>query len=99
MIRDCFIFLKAYRNLFGELEEIYNYFFAYYIGTEFDEDLCGIRYPIKLWHGRNRLFGDVPRTNNAIEGWHNSFRSIFGYLSPTFKNFVVKLKHEERSIF
>jgi len=71
-------------------------FLKYYVGSELEEIRNSVIYPINLWHARTRLFNDMPRTNNAIEGWHNSFRTIFGNLNPTFKNFMLKVKHEER---
>lgn len=97
-VRDVFMFLKAHGEFPIVLDELYNYFFTYYIGSE-QNNASNVVYPISLWHGRNRLLNDIPRTNNAIEGWHNSFRNIFGNLNPTFKNFMMNLKHEERAIF
>ncbi len=57
------------------------------------------KFLISMWHGRNRLFNDIPRTNNAMERWHNSFINTFGNLNPTFKNFALKLKHQERTVY
>jgi hypothetical protein len=92
-VRNCFYFLTSQASFPSELNDVYAYFFNYYIGFEL-HDL--VLYPIDPWHVRSRLFSDLPRTNNAIEGWHNSFRTIFGNLNPIFKNFMIKVKHEER---
>ena len=69
------------------------------MGTELDEILGRVSFPLHLWHARTRLFNDIPRNNNVIEGWHNSFRNIFGNLNPTLKNFMQQVKFEERSCF
>ena len=95
-ISDTFTFLRSHDRFPPVLSEIYDYFFIYYIGSELNNALGNILYPVELWNSRSRLFNDVPRTNNAIEGWHNTFRSSFGNLNPTFKNFMLKVKQEDR---
>jgi hypothetical protein len=38
---------------------------------------------------------NVPRTNNAIEGWHNSFSSILNAAHPSIWKFIKALKKED----
>ena len=49
---------------------------------------------VGLWCQRSNLFQNIPITNNAVEGWHNAFRSSFGSLNKTDRNFVKKLRDE-----
>ena len=38
---------------------------------------------------------DLPRTNNAVEGWHRSFQANVGTYHPNFWKFIDILKHEQ----
>jgi hypothetical protein len=40
---------------------------------------------------------NTPRTNNAIEGWHNVFANTFGTSKYSFSLLIEKLKNEEDS--
>lgn len=40
---------------------------------------------------------DLPRTNNAIEGWHNCFTSILNQCHPSIWKFILALKKEENT--
>ena len=51
-----------------------------------------------MWDSFNNVFYDIARTNNAIEGWHNVFRSSFEPLNKVARTFVKKLRNEEESI-
>lgn len=53
------------------------------------------KYPPSFWHCRNILEINVPRTNNAIEGWHNVFNSTFHTSRFSFPLLIEKLKDEE----
>jgi hypothetical protein len=68
-VRNCFYFLTSQASFPSELNDMYAYFFNYYIGSELHDVLDLVLYHIDLWHGRSRLFIDIPRTNNAIGGW------------------------------
>jgi hypothetical protein len=69
-------------------------FFYNYIGTE----LVLARFPISFWHFGNNFNIDIPRTNNAIEGWHSVFNSTFGTSNFSFHLLVEKMKFEEDAI-
>ena len=56
------------------LVEFAQYFQKVYVGQKFDNgtEIPGwYNYPI--WNMYDRLLQDKPRTNNALEGWHNAF--------------------------
>ncbi|XP_008189202.1 uncharacterized protein LOC103311386 [Acyrthosiphon pisum] len=41
--------------------------------------------------------GHLPRTNNAVEGWHNCFTSILNQCHPSIWKFILALKKEENT--
>lgn len=74
-----------------ELDTIYNYFFRNYVG---DSAL----FPIDLWHCSYLIENNIPRTNNAIEGWHFVFKSTFNNAKNSLPLLFQKLKDEEDAI-
>jgi hypothetical protein len=54
------------------------------------------KFPIKLWNCYDLIKNDIRRTNNAIEGWHNSFKSILNAVHPSIWKFIDALKKEEK---
>jgi hypothetical protein len=56
----------------SQLQVIYDYFFNTFINFEtriFD---------LNMWNILHCFSINVPKTNNAIEGWHNTFKNTFG---------------------
>jgi hypothetical protein len=94
-VRGTYFWLKNHPHFPQALNPLFDYFYNTYIG---DEDV-NVTYPVRLWNMRDNLLNDLPRTNNAIEGWHNIFRSSFGPLNKTPRNFVKKLLKEEEAIY
>ena len=39
---------------------------------------------MELWNMYNQTIDDLPRTNNAVEGWHRSFQANVGAYHPNF---------------
>ncbi|KAF0752026.1 MULE domain-containing protein, partial [Aphis craccivora] len=54
------------------------------------------RFPIELWNCYNLVKYDIPKTNNSVEGWHNSFNSTLNALHPSIWKFIEALKKEEK---
>ncbi|KAK0406841.1 hypothetical protein QR680_018839 [Steinernema hermaphroditum] len=53
---------------------------------------------VEFWNCRASILSDRPRTNNAIEGWHNAFKSHFGSaVHPSLSKIIVALQKEEAS--
>lgn len=75
------------------LTPLYDYFFNTFIGTN-----RNARYPPSIWHSQNINDKNIPKTNNAIEGWHNTFKNTFGSTKFSFHLLVLKLKNEEDAI-
>jgi hypothetical protein len=72
------------------LTDTYQYFYRNYIGSD-----GSVRFPIELWHCKHLIENDIPRTNNAIEGWHHVFNSTFFSSKYSLPIFFAKLKDEE----
>ena len=45
----------------------------------------------------NQILDDLPRTNNAVKGWHRSFQANVGAYHPNFWKFIDILKREQNS--
>ena len=60
----------------NELLLLYKFFIRNYISS----DDFFPRFPPYLWSIYDFILPDMPKTNNAIEGWHNAFK---GRLSRT----------------
>jgi len=52
-------------------------------------------FSIKTWNCYSMLENDTPRTNNSVEGWHNSFNSMLSAHHPSIWTFITALKKEE----
>lgn len=93
-IRNTFLELKNHFDFPLTLNTLYSYFYKTYIG-----DLNEIvRFPISLWHLGNNFDVATPKTNNGIEGWHNTFKNTFGTSIYSFELLILKLKDEEEAI-
>ena len=52
-------------------------------------------FELGLWNMYNQTLDDLPRTNNAVEGWHRSFQANVGAYHPNFWKFIDILKCEQ----
>ena len=52
-------------------------------------------FDMELWNIYNQTIDDLPRTNNAVEGWHRSFQANVGAYHPNFWRFIDILKREQ----
>ena len=53
------------------------------------------RFSRKQWSNYKIVKDDKPRTNNAVESWHNSFNYQLNHPHPTFWSFIDALKREQ----
>lgn len=60
-----------------------------------DGKLLAGRFPIELWNMYNHSLEGYPRTNNSVEGWHNSIRLFFGISHPSIFKFINGIKQEQ----
>ena len=47
----------------------------------------------------DQTIGDLPRTNNAVEGWHRRLQANVGAYHPNFWKFIDILKSEQSQHF
>jgi len=80
----------------NSLTELLDYFEDTYIGRP---NRRGHRRPalfdISIWNCYELIQKDIPRTNNAIEGWHNGFNSMLNAVHPSIWTFIKALKKED----
>lgn len=53
------------------------------------------KFPIAMWNMRQLTLDGQPRTNNAVEGWHNAIPRSIGCSNPTIWTFIDKIKCEQ----
>ncbi|KAK9731440.1 hypothetical protein QE152_g13670 [Popillia japonica] len=49
-------------------------------------------FPANVWNCYDLADQDIPRTNNAVEGWHNTFSSLLNAAHPNSWKFIDSLK-------
>lgn len=85
---DHFNLLKAQNTFPQSILPLYNYFYINFLAG-------AARFPPNIWHTMNVNDQQIPRTNNAVEGWHNTFANTFGLCRHSFYMLIKKLKDEE----
>ena len=66
------------QNVDQDLDVIMDYIEEYYLGVFRRGRFRRPRFPITRWGVYDRVNAQLPRTNNAVEGWHNSFNGHVG---------------------
>ena len=51
--------------------------------------------PISIWNSYELLADELPRTTNAVEGWHNRFHQAVGACHLGFYRFCDKVRKEQ----
>ena len=84
----------------GDADEVLDYFEDTYIGHfRTNAPRRPHLFPMKLWNRFHRTAEELPRTNNNIEAWHNSFQANVSSIHPTFRKFLDVLLSEERNVW
>ena len=52
-------------------------------------------YPIDEWNVYQRTKDNMPRTNNAVEGWHSGLTKLVAQSKPSLIKFYSKLQEED----
>ena len=55
------------------------------------------KFEAELWSVHERTLNDLPRTNNALEGWHNGFKKRMVITHPTENKLINKIRSEQAS--
>lgn len=53
------------------------------------------KFSLSLWNCTDATKNDLPKTNNAVEGWHNAFSSLLGAHHPTIWKFINGLRDQQ----
>lgn len=87
----------AIRNLYNiEADNVLDYFEDHYIGRfRRNAPRRPPTFAIELWNMFHRSDAELPRTNNAVEGWHRCFQANVSACHPIFWKFLEVLKKEE----
>ena len=92
-VEDAFETLQD--NITPEVVPILDYFEDVYIGRV---RRCRRRtptFPKSMWNMYARVHEELPRTNNAVEGWHRGFATNLGAYHPNFWRYLDILKREQ----
>ena len=72
-----------------DADEVLDYFEDTYIGRfRRNAPRRPPLFPIELWSIFNRTAEELPRTNDNIEAWYNSFQANVPSTHPTFRKFL-----------
>lgn len=99
-VRDAFKTLKTKlkikkRAAVGTIDykmiQLFHYFETTWIGSP----TVRAKFPIHLWNMCALTLSKSPRTNNAVEGWHNVMNSFVACKHPSIWTFIAKIKREQ----
>jgi hypothetical protein len=49
----------------------------------------------ELWNIYDRVVGNLPRSNNSVEGWHSAFANRVSVTHPTIPKLTDKIRREQ----
>lgn len=78
-----------------ELQTIYDYFEDSYIGPIRRRRRGKPTFDLEVWNVYSRVTQDLPRTNNAVEGWNRKMQSAVSCKHPNLWKFFNVLKKEQ----
>jgi hypothetical protein len=82
---------------YQEIEVICDYMEDNFIGRQRRGRRGQPRFAIRLWNQYLRVIDNLPRSNNALEGWHNAFNNVIGFAHPSVTKLARKLQQEQHS--
>lgn len=97
-IMPTFFLLIGNSKFHQDAYDTYQYFLSTYIGFGSGLNVSGPIFPINTWIIRDSLLSPVPQTNNAIEGWHNSFKQNMSNINNSIYLFVDKIVNSQDNI-
>ena len=78
-----------------DLDDLVAYFEDTYIGHPFRRRRKDPHFKPELWNIYDRIVRNLPKTNNAVEGWHRAFQTSLGHNHPTIYKFIEFLRMEQ----
>ena len=89
------VFATLSNNIDPALDVILDYFEENYIGAIRRGRFRRPRFPYTMWGVHDRVVNDLPRTNNAVEGWHNRFNRHVGCHHANIWKIIDIMKKED----
>jgi hypothetical protein len=88
-----FAFEIITENFPDELKPLIDYWENYYVGRR----ILNVRprFEINIWNMYDRIRSDLPKTNNSVEAWHNSFQKSLDCHHPCVSKLLMHLKKEQ----
>lgn len=77
------------------VQKLLTYFERTWIGRFARNKSVAPLYSINLWNVYSLTLAFFPRTNNAVEAWHNAINALFGGSHPCIYNFIEGIKKEQ----
>lgn len=74
-----------------KLRQLFDYFEETWVGKGKKPP----RFPHSVWNMRSLTLNGLPRTNNAVEGWHNAMANTVSCANPTIWKFIDAIKFEQ----
>ena len=79
-----------------ESQPIFNYFEDTYICRLTSQGRQKPRFDMAQWSCHERVKNDLPRTNNAVEGWNSNFVKLVNSKHPSFPKLIEKFQDEQK---
>lgn len=79
-----------------ETELVVQYWENNYVGKRIEN--IPPRFPIEMWNMFNRLQENLPRSNNSLEAWHNSFQKNLDCHHPSVEKLIYHFKKEQSHV-
>ena len=80
-----------------ESQPIFNYFEDTYIGRLTSQGRQKPKFDMEQWSCHQRVKNDLPRTNNAVEGWNSNFVKLVNSKHPSFPKLIEKFQDEQKN--
>ena len=91
-------FEKLQESAPEDCEPIFNYFEDNYIGRfTSNGKRQKPRFAIEQWNCHGRTKNNLPRTNNAVEGWNSNFVTLVNAKHPAISKLIEKFKDEQKN--
>ena len=89
------VFNTLTNNIDHDLDIILDYIEDNYIGAYRRGHYRAPRFAYDMWGVYDRVQNELPRTNKAVEGWHNRFNRHVGCHHANIWKLIEVLKNEE----
>ncbi|KAF0989040.1 hypothetical protein HZS_1174 [Henneguya salminicola] len=96
--KHCFASFENYliqKGRMDQIMEIFKYFKDNFIRRLHRNIRQQPLFAVNIWHLFTRIMGNVPRTNNIVEGWHRGFSTLASASHLNIEKFVEIFKKEQ----